>query len=65
MAVQHTFNYLKNTSNGVEERTDKRYLTRSAAIKFYCLDCAGGLTTEVKKCELTTCPLWVFRPYQK
>ena len=65
MSVKHTFKYLKSTSDGVEERTETRNLTRATALKFYCLDCVGGLTGEVKKCELTTCPLWVFRPYQK
>jgi len=65
MAVEHTFKYLRSTSKGVEERHETRKITRSTAIKFHCLDCAGGVTTEVKLCNITTCPLWVFRPYQK
>ena len=50
MPVKHTFKYLKSTSDGVEERTETRNLTRATALKFYCLDCVGGLTAEVKKC---------------
>ena len=65
MAVKHTFKYLKSTGDGVELRTETRELTRSQAIKFNCLDCSGGLTAEVKACEIKTCPLWCFRPYQK
>ena len=65
MAVKHTFKYLKSTQNGVEERIETRNLVRSMAIKFHCLDCSGGFTAEVGKCEIKTCPLWVFRPYQK
>ena len=65
MAKKHTFKYLKSTSDGVDERIETRELTRSQAIKFNCLDCSGGLTAEVRDCEIKTCPLWVFRPYQK
>lgn len=65
MAKKHTFKYLKSTSNGVEERFETRELTRSSAIKFNCLDCSGGLTTAVSDCEIETCPLRCFRPYQK
>ena len=65
MAKKHTFKYLKSTSDGVDERTETRELTRSQAIKFNCLDCSGGLTADVRDCQITTCPLWVFRPYQK
>lgn len=66
MAVEHTFIYLRGTQRrGVEQHIATRKLTRSEAIKYYCLDCAGGLTTEVKRCHINTCPLWVFRPYQK
>lgn len=64
MGIEHTFKYLRSTSSGVEERTETRNLTRSTAIKFHCLDCSGGLPTEVKKCVIKTCPLYVFRPYQ-
>jgi len=65
MAVQHTFSYLRNTQNGLEQRTETRELTARTAIKFQCLDCSGGLSKEVRECAISTCPLWVFRPYQK
>lgn len=65
MAVKHTFNYLRSTSNGVEKRTETKNLTRNQAIKFLCLDCSGGFTTEVASCQIQTCPLWAFRPYQR
>ena len=65
MAKKHTFEYVKSTSNGVERRKETRELTRSQAIKFNCLDCYGGYTAEVRDCVIKTCPLWVFRPYQK
>lgn len=64
MAIKHTFKYLRSASNGIEERIETRNLTRSQAIKFNCLDCAGGVVAEVRECHIKTCPLWVFRPYQ-
>lgn len=36
-------------------------LTRGKAIKAKCLDCCCGQYTEVKKCTVTTCPLWIYR----
>lgn len=63
--IKHEIKYLRSTSNGVEEKIETRKLTRSAGIKFHCLDCSGGYPTEVRNCEISTWPLWVFRPYQK
>lgn len=31
------------------------------AILLKCLDCRGGLTSEVDKCQIVTCPLFPFR----
>ena len=36
-------------------------LTRAKAIKAKCVDCCGGQVYEVKKCTITTCPLWIYR----
>jgi hypothetical protein len=35
--------------------------TRKSAIKDYCLECAGGTTSEVTLCGMTHCPLWGYR----
>ena len=64
MPTQHTFNYCRNTANGIETRTETRDLTARTAIKFNCLDCAGGYSKDVRECNINTCPLWIFRPYQ-
>ena len=63
--IKHTFEYLRSTSNEIVRKKETRNLTRGTAIKFKCLDCSGGSTTEVAGCAIQTCPLWVFRPYQK
>lgn len=31
------------------------------AIRAKCLDCSGGLFSEVRKCVCVTCPLWPLR----
>lgn len=36
-------------------------LSRSKAIRMKCIDCSGGNMAEVRKCAVTTCPLWRFR----
>ena len=36
-------------------------MTRSVAIRRYCLECAGGNTVERLICHLEDCPLWNFR----
>lgn len=36
-----------------------------AAVKLLCIDCSGGSKKEVSLCEITTCPLWWFRPYKR
>ena len=35
--------------------------SRSKAIRLKCLDCCAGQSAEVRKCELTKCPLWRYR----
>lgn len=36
-------------------------ISRSKAIRLKCLDCSAGQMAEVRKCELTSCPLWRYR----
>ncbi len=35
--------------------------TRKTAIKKKCLDCSGGIRAEIRRCPVTSCPLWPFR----
>ena len=53
MAVKHTFKVL--------DKLITKSLTRSAAIKEFCLDCSGGSRTERRDCNVTTCPLYPYR----
>ena len=36
-------------------------VSRSKAIRLKCIDCCNGQPSEVRKCELTRCPLWRYR----
>ena len=36
-------------------------ISRSKAIRLKCIDCCGGNMAEVRKCDLTKCPLWRYR----
>lgn len=38
-----------------------RRRTRAQAIRAKCLDCCCDYPPEVKKCEIKSCPLWVYR----
>lgn len=38
--------------------------SRSEAVKLHCLECSGFQTSEVRKCKITRCALYLFRPYQ-
>lgn len=58
----------------LRERTPERFMplvdrmekgSRSAAVKLHCLQCCGYETKEVRQCTALSCPIWVFRPYQK
>lgn len=31
------------------------------AMRAKCLDCCGGMRSEVRGCGITTCPLWPYR----
>ncbi|MCP3964737.1 MAG: hypothetical protein GY718_00065 [Lentisphaerae bacterium] len=53
MSIRHKI----GTKDGVETVT----LTPLKAIKKKCLDCVCWQSKEVKLCEITLCPLWLFR----
>ena len=36
-------------------------ITRSKAIRLKCLDCCCGNSPEVRRCNITNCPLWRYR----
>lgn len=40
---------------------EQKRLTRKEAIKSKCLDCSCGKREEVRRCTLTSCPLWPYR----
>jgi hypothetical protein len=54
MGLKHSFKVL-------DQLQTEDNLTRGRAIRFYCLDCSGGVAAEVRKCHLKLCPLWPFR----
>lgn len=47
--------------------------TRGQAIKAKCAECVGcsvvntepGFRSTIRECASVTCPLWIFRPYQR
>jgi len=45
------------------DKAMKRHSLR-AAINSKCLDCMCWQATEIKKCNIVTCPLHPYRPYQ-
>jgi hypothetical protein len=36
-----------------------------AAIDAKCADCMCWQNTEIKTCDVVTCPLWQYRPFSK
>jgi hypothetical protein len=36
-------------------------LTRQQAIRAKCLDCCCAQSVEVRNCQITKCPLWIYR----
>ena len=55
-------NYFPSSRHGLIRKVGKGSL--SAAIKAKCLDCCNQDTKEITVCNITSCPLWGFRPYQ-
>ena len=39
--------------------------SRAAAVKMKCIECMGCQPSEVKKCTVYHCPLYLFRPYKE
>lgn len=59
--------YLKNVPDIYKKGVEVSFTVpkqRSVAIKAKCLDCSGFQRTEVRDCTITTCSLWLVRPYQ-
>jgi hypothetical protein len=46
--------------------TESAYLggSRTDAVKAKCLDCSNWTRKEITLCQVDTCPLWPYRPYQ-
>ena len=38
-----------------------KVLTPIKAIRAYCVECSGGMTKEVKLCNVEKCPLYPYR----
>ena len=36
-------------------------VSRAKAIRLKCIDCCGNQIAEVRKCPVTSCPLWRYR----
>ena len=49
----------KRENNDMSERDEIRRL--GVAIRKKCLDCSGGMVSEVKGCRIKDCPLWPYR----
>lgn len=45
----------------IELERKRGILTRGRAIHYHCIDCVGFVSTDVRKCTDTSCPLWEFR----
>lgn len=45
------------------EKYEKTYSTNTA-IKLNCISCVGYDKSEIRKCKLKHCPLWLLRPYK-
>ena len=53
--------------NGSYRRTwDKAIAKKSmrAAVNAKCQDCMNWQQAEIRRCDITTCPLWQYRPNQ-
>lgn len=42
-------------------RKEAANTTRKRAIRQYCIECSGNNRAEVRRCEITNCPLWIYR----
>jgi len=55
--------YFPESRQGLVNKIAKGSL--AACVKAKCLECCNFDTKEIKHCEIKTCPLWSFRPYQE
>ena len=54
MGIRHT---IRSKDRGTKEVP----LTRKSAIRIFCKECMGWVTSEIEKCTAPLCPLFVFR----
>jgi len=47
------------------KKKQKDTTSRASAIRNFCVECVGGVITDVKKCTAPKCPLYNFRPFVK
>lgn len=38
--------------------------SKASALKAKCIDCSCGEQKEITYCQVKSCPLWLYRPYQ-
>lgn len=50
--------------NPIEKWQDNKTSLRMS-INAKCFDCSNRQTEEIKHCTVTSCPLWLVRPYQE
>ena len=64
---------MQNAFKMIRESTPERFLhivelaangSRSAGVKLKCLECSNYQTKEIRECNINSCGLWPFRPYQ-
>lgn len=51
---------IHSTVTGYDFREDEP-LQRARAIRMKCLECCGGNSAEVRRCEISDCTLWPWR----
>jgi len=48
-----------------KERALANPTSRAMAVAAKCFDCCGEQREEIKRCPMTDCALWNFRPYKQ
>ncbi|MHC4397241.1 MAG: hypothetical protein ACYS1A_16510 [Planctomycetota bacterium] len=60
-------NNIPDLHNGSYRRVWGKAITKKSmrsAVNAKCQDCMCWQVAEVKRCDIITCPLWSYRPYQ-
>lgn len=57
--------FFNKTNARLLSRVFRNQVGPRQAIKAQCLDCVGEDKAAVRECNVSTCPLWRFRPYQR